>query len=651
MDTNMYEVVELAIDSLAPQSLKDNFVSYLLGASATIVGVIINRMVTSDDTIVEFNKTLEEQSYLQEMRALFMKKDHFENMIKTSVLLLVGYLIMSSTFVFYLAFKLFQINSRLKAYQVNADLKLKNTEDVIESILKESEIVDIEQLKFFKSEIEQQRTAFQNLILNKSLELETKISDAKSVCIKTKKAVHEDLAEVEKLVANISGLRKELDNINELMEITRNNSKLLEIDMKHFSDDINKKMADTIAKFSSRIHEVNQKVESQEVNLFKCNALLLNSQTLLEASICKFEALEYIKNSQESDNISISSRILSCIKKANEFQQYMDQIDSKSVTTKPNNSTDLSLELPSTTGYTEKTFNLTSTNSAIYKILQKIDVLEKEVSLHDHLISRNTDGIKIIQSNTSDEISNIKSFSDDWVISWVSVIYGLFNSSFLQLENQLFDIDCLEYSTVFEVENDDNGKLFEEIMSQCKQTCLKAIKEVNLLIFEYYLIQNSYACSKSSLIGMCNVKIDDEIEQLFEYVEQLINSSDINAAKQQNIKNTLFKLKHDLKSDLKSDTHKFNDLVKQNLDDFYIIHDTMKSLIVSQKEKSSDHDNEYDNSIIELSDHTDSLLSSQENSSFSENDSSLIESSIPGTKLKPLKLADSSATQRKRLSL
>lgn len=287
----------------------------------------------------------------------------------------------------------------------------------------------------------------------------------------------------------------------------------------------------------------------------------------------------------------------------------------------------------------ETNINDSSVNILLFDLIKRLELMEEKICSHHSLINGNDVKIRHLESSTSEKISDLKYCSDEWITSWVSVIYGLFNSSFLHIENQLFGIDCLEYTTIFDVANDkvdQSSNLFYEIMDKCKQTCLKIVKEVNLLIFEYYLIQGSIATTSSSLLSLCNTKIDDELEILFMELRQTVERTPMSTAKRTDILNTLVRLKTDLTSDLKDDTRKFNTLVKQNLEDFCIIHDTMKTIFKESDKRQTKLD---EDSIIEISDHSNSLLSLHEDSSFSENDNSALENLSCETSLRPFKLS------------
>lgn len=613
--------MEHTIFSAMPHILSSKISPYLFGVSATIAGVFINKIISGGDSIYDFQTHLDQQLYINEMKELYLRRDQFGEV------LLVAFVIIVLNFIFsiFLAIKIRGVNMKLHKTKDNFELKLKNSESVIESILKDFESIDLQQITVFKSDAERQRTAFADLIHNKSLELETKLAEAKNTCSRAKKCVHEDLSKIEKLVGNIQGMKEEVRKTNESLEVTRSNTKLLEIDVKHFTEDINKKIDESITSLSSKISEIGKKIEGDSVDIFKCNSLLLNAELLLEASILKFEALEAIETTDSNQNPSFT-RITKCIEKAKEFHDFMNQS---------------SITGEDTPG---------PTNAALYQILQAIDALKKKVSAEELSILKNTDAIKDLHMKVNYKLIELKSESDDWIKSWISVIYGLFSSSFLQLESQLFGIDFMEYNVSNNEKLDDpeSLKLFEQIKTQCKKTCIRTIKEVNLLTFEYYLIQKSQYSNSPSLTNMCYLKIDQELEELFHQLELSINTSDLCDLKKTIIKSIVLKLKHGLASDLKSDTNKFNLLVRQNLDDFHIIHETMKSINSSEFSKDSINDGD---SVIELSDYSNSLISLHNDESFSESDSSMLETSISETKLKPLKLADSSATKRKNLSL
>lgn len=617
--------MEHTVSSTIPQLFSSKVYPYLFGASATVAGVLINKIMNADEPLHDLQKQFEHQSYIHEMRELYLRKDQMDGALRKVLLIPMSVTFFCLILVVFLVFKVRGMKSILQTTKDQFELRIKNSEDVIESILMELEPVDFEQIMAYKRQLDHQRTNFEDLIHNKSLELETKLADAKNTCIKAKKCVQEDLSKVEKLVGNIRGMKETVNNLNESLELIRSNTKLLEIELKHSTEDVNKRIDEAIDSLSSKIGEIDKQSESDSVNIFKCNSLLINAQILFEAAISKIEALESIENITPSQNSS-STRIENCRQKADELNDFMKK------------SNIISSE-----------DNIGPTNAALYQILQTLDVLEKKVCSEEVSNLKNTDAIKGLNLKLHHELIDLKSQNDDWILTWVSIMYGLFSSSFLQLENQLFGIDFMEYITSNDEKLDDSEslKLLEEMIVECKKACIKIIKEVNLLVFEYYLIQKSQYSDSSSLTNMCHLKIEEELDKLIKKLEMPINASYLSESKKLGIKNTLLNLRHGLASDLKTDTDKFNWLVKQNLDDFYIIHETMKSMDLL---KPSNEVINHGDSLIELSDYSSSLISSHNDESFSESDSSLLDTSISQTKLRPLKLADTSATKRKRLS-
>lgn len=647
MSTQQYiEAASEAVSSYFPRFINHGPTPYIFGLGATILGVIFGSLYTDNESFIEFQNHLDKESYFQEMKQLFLKKDQFFELLKILVVFIVGIFFVIFIFTIILAVKLFNVNKLLSRSLKDVDDRLQSTENVIESILKDNEVIDVEKLGFFRKEIEQQRISFNDLITNKALELETKISDAKSTCLKIKNNVHSDMLKFQSYVERIKELKMDIVNINDSLTKTKSSSQNLENEVAQFTKDVNHRMNESIKLIDDSIVSLNNRLKDQDVDICKCNSLLINSQILFEASIAKFELIESINKDDGKSTVS-QERIISCLKSALEINEHFK--NSNEVNSDYNDSTTesskLMSELPLTTGFIEKNPYSNSINSLLFEFMKRLSNIEEKLLDHNSLINNNSNKIKNLDLSTNDKISDLKFYSDEWIISWVSVIYGLFNSSFLHLENQLFGIDCLEYTTIFDIgtsEIENNSELFYDIMDKCKQKCLKVIKEVNLLIFEYYLVQKSYSNNKSSLLALCYAKIDEELTELFESFQISINNSKITKTKLLSINNTLFKLKHDLTSDLKDDTQRFNSLVKQNLDDFYIIHDTMKSIFRESSSNPVKEDTGDDDSIIEISEHSNSLLSSShEDSSFSENDSSILPDNLSEASLRPFKLLHS----------
>lgn len=622
-----------------PEVSSANLGPYAFGVGTTTLGMLLGSLFSGKDSLVEFQKHMDMESYIQEMKEMFLKRDQFANLLK--IVLIVATIAILCEVMLCLVFG-YRLRS-LKMY-LNASLELANekfdkVETVIESILRDQQVIDIEQLKFFKNEIEQQRESFSDLITSTSLELKTKITDSKSVCLKAKSSVRTDLKNVQDLLENIQTVKNDILSLNKVLEETSQSTKVLDTQVKVFTADVNQKMDNAVSALENTLKDLNVKQENNTVDLMKCNCLLLNSQTLFEASIAKFEQVALVKDFDSGEKTPFSERLVMCLTRATELNNFLNSEEKE----------DLNLDVQSTTSQ-DRTKNNSQkdhcTNSMLFALSKRISLLEEKSCDHQFLISDITKRIQNVDNKTSEKLSHMQFYSEEWITSWVSVIYSLFNSSFQHLENQLFSIDCMEYTRLFDIAGakiEENSNLFCNIMDSCKDCCLKTIKEVNLLIFEYYLIQKSSTNTSPHLISMCNAKIDDELNVLFSYLQNEISNSTDDKSKRSQFDELLPKLKEDLTADLKNDTAKFNELVRHNLHDFYIIHDTMKSICKASTTHPNggyhlyENQEENDDSIVEISDN--SLLSAYEDSSFSEADLTA-QHSFEEYSLKPFKLTN-----------
>ena len=650
MVSYIMESIESIISSFSLYSSIGSFSPYVFGATATGLGLFLGSLYTENESMLEFQKHVDKESYFQEMKNLFLRREQFSQAL----------LFVSAAVIFTLLLEVgsfFVINSKMKKSNnfwglAQSDIcdRLERMEEVIESILRDNSNMDMKQMRIFKSEIDQQRDSFKNLITNKSLELETRISDAKTSCQKIKIAVHTDMQKVVEVSSKLMSMKNDFANIGESVKNTRVMTQSIQTEVAAALEEAREKIKHYMDEFESSCSSLEERSKLHEVDIFKCNAMLVNAEILLEAALAKFEFIEAIDTSDNSAK-SESSRLVTCLQNALDVKKYFD--DQPEVEQEDGEA--LSDALPFRTPAVEKNPYKNSVNSVIFELMKRLSLLEERTTDQMSMISKNADKIKLLDASTTEKLSGMKFHSDEWITAWVSVIYSLFNSSFLQLENQLFGIDCLEYPSIFDVANEkleENSTLFYDIMDKCKEKCVKIVKEVNMLIFEYYLVQNAYSGTNSSLLSMCNTKIDEEISDLFIHFDSTIRNSSISQSKQSGIMNTLLRLKMDLTSDLKSDTLRFNTLVKQNLDDFYLIHDTMKSIykgseIHNMSSSRSHRDNNADDSIIEISDISNSLLSVHEDSSFSENEHSFSADSFSETSLKPFKLKGSTKIKGK----
>lgn len=621
----LQEITDQVWNAIIPELTKhNNAASYAIGAGATILGLMLGSLYSENESLLEFQKHVDKESYFQEMKELFLKRESFFKMLKISALGFFSIFIGLLVGVFYLTYNLFKLKKFIDIYfKVNTE-RIKNIEGVIESILKDHEVLDIKQFEFFKNEIEQQRSSFKDFITNRSLEFEATIFEAKNSCLKSKNSVHTDLKKITELVSRIEAVKSDITGLEEKLNNVSIKSSVFTTKLDTLSLEIKNKIENLKTESTKSYNDLDETLQNQKIELYKCNALLISSQILFDASISKFEQIESV---DETNDHATTKRLIRCLEKAtdlNEFLQTQEDIERKLLTT-PDAIHDHSF------------------NTLLFELTKRLSSVEEKLFNHNSLISSNDSKIKHLESSTSEKISGLKSYSDEWITSWVSVIYGLFNSSFMHLENQLFGVDCLEYTTIFDIAEDKietNSKLLYTIMDKCKQTCLRIIKEINLLIFEYYLVQKSFANTSTSLISLCNLKIDDELNNLFLELETDVKSLTIIPQKKTEMFNTLMKLKYDLASDLKDDTEKFNELFRQNLEDFCIIHDTMKSLVNKPEtkiEKDVIHEVS-DDSVIELSERSNSIISLHGDSSFSESDNSIIVDSSTSS-LRPFKLS------------
>lgn len=635
----MHQLIKLVEELITnnTSSLLKYLNPYTIGLSATAIGLLLGSFFSDNDyPLLEFQRNMDKESYFHEMKQHFLKRDHFFKLVKYSVLGFIILFFFATIFVLYLTYDMFKLKKYIKIYFLKNTERICNIEDVIESILKDHEVLDIKQFEFFKNEIEEQRLAFKNFITNRSLEFESTISNAKNVCLKAKNSVHSELKVVSDITTKFSTLKNDVSKLDDQLNQSNKNLENLNQGVENASNELFNKI-EKIRIQSDRLFEnFGNDLKEQKLDIYKCNSLLTCSKTLFEASLANFNE----KKINESENLNTqvfneknkesSDAIISCIKKANDINEFLKSQENTE-------------ELINNSKLENQPMNI-----LIFELLERLKLVEERLFNHNSLINSNDIKIQKLETSTFEKISDLKTCSDEWITSWVSVIYGLFNSSFLHLENELFGIDCLEYSTIFDMADDmiqENSKLLYDITDKCKQICLKIIKEVNLLIFEYYLIQKSFAGSNSTLLSLCDNKINEELDTLYTNIAADINKFEMNNKKKEKILITLMKLKHDLALDLKDDTRKFNILVRQNLEDFCIIHDTMKTILKKSKDNSTDEimfneedDKEDDDSIIEIYSPTNSVTYNTSTSSYSENDNS-IESLPSSSSLRPFKLS------------
>lgn len=603
-----------------------NFGPYAIGISATAIGIFLGTFYSDDSSLLEFQKHVEKESYFKEMKTFFLKKDHFFNILRWSITGFAISFILLTIFVIYLAYDLFKLKRYILTYMTQNSKRVDDMECVIESVLKDNEITDFKRLEICKEEFKEQKKSFQEFLQNTSMEFEIAKQDCQNICNKAKKVAQSYTKKISDIFINFDSLKLEVSSLFEKIEDVSQKSNTLGNDLEKISSDVFEK-AEIIKKNSNKIFEdLNTQLNSEMLDISKCNALLICSKSLFEASIEKFNEInlklkdDSIIDEKELDSNEEVSSISSVLNKAIEISKFLNSNLNENMENE------------------KKLYDQYPGNALLITLMERLSSIEVEMFNQNSLITSNDTSIKKLEKNTMEKISNLKFDNDKWVTSWVSVMYGIFNSSFLHLENELFGIDSLEYQTIFEGSDDiikENSKVMYDIMELCKKSCISIIKEVNLLIFEYYLIKQSFSGSKASIILICNDKIDKELNLMCLKIEKNIDHLSLDVDKKDGILGRLRNLINELSIDLKNDTLNFNTLVKNNLDDFCIMHETMKSLSTHIKQEdnfsSADDDSDID-SIIEINAH------STFNSSCSENENSFSGNNSYSS-LKPFKLS------------
>lgn len=626
---SVFDFTVQSISELAQNLAVKNIGTYVAGAGATAGLSMLLHYILNDNDSYDFQNHIDQAFYLSEMKDSFVTTDYFSERLQKIGFIVSGFFLI----VFLLNILLFIQLSKLRNYKNNTFMSLEQrieySENVIESILKENESIDVEQLNFFKHEVEEQRNSFKDFILNKSIELERKISDAKNSCLEAKNTVQTDLRKAQSLNEKINDMDVNLSLINKMVEKTKADANQLDSNIAHFISTIDSKCKTLDKSINEKCDKMNNKMQNQDVSIAKCNTLLLQSKVLLESALVKFEDLMSIADSDSNmakPSTETSRRIAECLKKAIDINEFFKNQDNNC-----SNDFEISAFVSQTEGFIQTDPQINSVNALLFELMARLKIVEENINKQNSRIDTNHTKMKRLQHTTSEKIIDLKIYTDEWITSWVSVIYGLFNSSFQHLKNQFYGIDCIEYTTIFDIANDkilQNSELLNKITNQTKQTCFKLIKEINLYIFGFYLVHKTGTVSE--LIEHCNKKIDNELDDLFTFLEKVVFQEDhkLPLTQQKDLAGTLFRYKHELSVDLKTDTQRFNLLVRENLEDFYLIHDTMKQISKEKElEKKIQTSNLVTENVIEVSDESDLFNSDNEQSYSSFHDTSLEDSS------------------------
>lgn len=518
---------------------------------------------------------------------------------------------------------------------------VENLERVVDSILLDSNNDDVGMLKI---DFNDRLDCLNDSLLARFNTVEVKISKCNTTVNEYKSSIHDEYQNIKLLIKKVPEVQKTITDL----EIGLDGLKLKLNTLNKETGKVSNSIDDEFAKANRRIidfkNDLNVKLDQEEIQIFKCNALLVNAKILFELSLIRFENILHVLDSnieiedlnENKENIlpgdspsKLENMLLDGLKIINRLKN------------NENTANDIDSLLETEIGITtELSVEENTTTALLFDFSKRLDTVETQINVQERYIHQKLDKIRSINNNHNEKITEMRTHSEEWIIAWVSVIYGLFNSTFIDLQSQLLGNDNFNSLNGFieVISAFDNGELFlEEFISHCKDTCLKVMKEVSLIIFEYYLIHRNINKKGESILPICQERIDFEVNTLTSLFEETLIRTKIKSKEYPKMRMEVSCFKDMLKFDMNQNAVKFNSLFQQNLKDFYIIHDTMKNLL-SDESKRNEFKPKQDNmdDVIEISDNSLDSAISIHSSTFSSDDANT--SVMSEESFKPFKL-------------
>ncbi|GMM30163.1 hypothetical protein DAMA08_029080 [Martiniozyma asiatica (nom. inval.)] len=573
---------------------------FLFGAGTTVLGFVIAAFSGSQSNLdlEVINGASEQSQYIKESQVLELANSVI---IYTTLLFFINF-----ASIIALMIRALYFTKRSEKMHFAHQKKLQDIEIVVNSILQDEETVDAKQLEYLKKSSETLKLEFSDLVINKTLEFNTNIQKAISLIAKDKAQCQSSCKQVSTVMEKIPEIKNKL---TELAEHTSTVSDFIK-SVTGKADEIKIKLKNKFQELDDNLQKerksIYEKVDAESFNLKKCNALLSSAKILYDASLLKFQDvlsssssdLKYA-NSSTTKNSPAEYKLESLLQDAIKIRA---QISDESVNV--GNLLDVDYDSSPNNCFSLDKLTQNTLQLMLLDISKRMDLLELNLKKQKTALDNNLSKMQYISKNTSEKVDSIKDHSDEWIISWVSVIYGLFSSSFTDLQRQLVGVDNLTSLNVFvsACQHLQEGSAFiDEFVLLCKSTCLRLMKQMSVLIFEYYLIHRDTQKIGSSILGVCYEKITHEVDNMFVLFEKALQSSNIDKNHKFKLSTTVLQFKDRLEQDLKGNAENFNSMFKQNIQDFYIIHDTIKILASenSDLEKPQSFSSE-DESIIEI---------------------------------------------------
>ncbi|KAG7901028.1 hypothetical protein KL907_004473 [Ogataea polymorpha] len=547
------------IDPLCQLAASPTAQSLTLGFSAAILGVITTMVTSNKDQFRGIDLLQELIDIENANKNQTLANSKYEEMLEVfSVVLALGALFFAVLFV--LAGVLFW--------------RLRTQKWLLSEF--QTEIVDL------KASLNQFVAKEDELFYNISVRLQQE-SDTLNANLNT--AVKNGMLQIEEIVAkfqtkaktyrqSIKNELQRLDTVKEVSEKTEQNLHKFESSLstyttkmqqlEHQSANLKKTVDQYVSQVDIKAELMDKEHELAKIQMCKCNLMLTNSQILLE---------KVLGNMDGSADLSLSDVLKDL---------------------------DHNLTLDSDAyfkAYCE------STDLTLVDISKKLETVQSTLGLHDESIQKTRSGIEDAKRDMREELRQFTSRNEQWVYNWISVLYGLFTSDIAQLQIQLLGLDDLDSLRKLEETGaylKDECVFIENFIFECKKQCFSLLRELSLLLFEFYLLKTEYL-SQDQILQECDTRIETTVARLFELFQTSLQNSSMNHKDSQNLSTIISKFQDRLVSDLKLTCSNFNVIFKQNVEDFFIIFKTLKemderlpsdedSVIVNNRHSFSDDD-------------------------------------------------------------
>ncbi|GME99884.1 unnamed protein product [Ambrosiozyma monospora] len=129
----------------------------------------------------------------------------------------------------------------------------------------------------------------------------------------------------------------------------------------------------------------------------------------------------------------------------------------------------------------------------------------------------------------------------------------------------------------------DEASFVEGFVVQCKETCLSLLKELSLLLFEFYLLDSGDAdaeveLDQEKIMAECEHRIQDTVLGIFVSFRKTVQGSQLDDKDKLDLTMIVGGFEEKLKQDLGLVVRNFNAVFKRNIDDFYVVFGAIKEL-------------------------------------------------------------------------